>query len=289
MENKLDLNEKKSAALFSVFASGLLTIFKLIVGLLTGSLGILSEALHSILDMVAAIITYFSVRISDKPADEKHNYGHGKVENLSAFSESILLLITSGWVIYEAVTRLICGHLNVEVTIWSYVVVISSIIIDINRSRNLKKVAKKHNSQALEADALHFQTDVWSSCVVLLGLICVNFNIYWADSVSALGVAAIILVVSYRLCKNAIDVLLDKSPDGTKDIITNILDKHDDIKLYHDLKIRTAGADTFVKFDLHVNSLLSFKEAHSLCDRIEDDIKKEIKRCEIYIHIEPND
>lgn len=160
------IKEKKKVALLSVFAAIFLTGFKLVVGVLTGSLGILSEALHSGLDLIAAVITYFSVRISDKPADKEHNYGHGKIENFSALIETILLVITCVWIIYEAVGRLISGKTQIEVTVWSYIVVISSIIIDISRSRALSKVAKKYNSQALEADALHFSTDIWSSAVV---------------------------------------------------------------------------------------------------------------------------
>src|SRR5512138_3285357 len=148
------IKEKKRVALVSVFAAVVLTGFKLIVGVFTGSLGILSEALHSGLDLVAAVITYFSVRISDKPADKDHNYGHGKIENFSAFIETILLLITCAWIIFEAVERLTTGQTHIEVNIWSYVVVVSSIIVDFTRSRALYKVAKKHNSQALEADAL---------------------------------------------------------------------------------------------------------------------------------------
>jgi len=289
MEQKLDTTEKKKAAFLSVIASGALTLFKLIIGLMTGSLGILSEALHSTLDMVAAIITYFSVRVSDKPADYKHNYGHGKVENLSAFAEAMLLGVTSIWIISESLSKLISNDFDVEVTIWSYVVIISSIIIDINRSRMLKKVAKKYNSQALEADSIHFKTDIWSSCVVLVGLILINFNVYWADSVAALGVAFIIILVSYRLAKNAIDVLLDKAPVGVSDIIVDILNSCEDVKLFHDLKVRSSGADTFIKFDLHLNSELTLLEAHSVCDKIENEIKNKIKRSEIYIHIEPND
>ena len=197
------VKEKKKVALISVFAAIFLTGFKLVVGLLTGSLGILSEALHSGLDLVAAVITYFSVRISDKPADKEHNYGHGKIENFSALIETFLLLITSIWIIIEAIKRLVTGQTHIEVSVWSYIVVVSSIIIDITRSRALYKVAKKHNSQALEADALHFSTDIWSSFVVLLGLICANFGLFFADSVAALGVAVIVLVVTYRLGKRA--------------------------------------------------------------------------------------
>lgn len=285
----LDITEKKKAAFLSVIASGALTLFKLIIGLLTGSLGILSEALHSTLDMVAAIITFFSVKVSDKPADNEHNYGHGKVENLSAFAEAIILAITSIWIIYESITKLMTNDFHVQVTIWSYVVILTSIVIDINRSKMLKKVAKKHNSQALEADAIHFKTDIWSSVVVLVGLILINFHIYWADSIAALGVAFIIILVSYRLAKNAIDVLLDKAPSGIREIIISILNSHDEIKLYHSLKTRSSGADTFINVDLHLNSELTILEAHDVCDKIENEITQKIKRSEIYIHIEPND
>ncbi len=281
--------EKRKVAFISVIAAVFLTGFKLVVGLLTGSLGILSEALHSGLDLVAAVITYFSVKISDKPADEEHNYGHGKVENLSAFIETILLLITCVWIIYEAVYRIVTKNLHIEVTIWSYIVVVSSIIIDINRSRMLSKAAKKHNSQALEADALHFSTDIWSSVVVLFGLIGANFGFHLADSIAAIAVALIVLVVSYRLGRRAIDVLLDSAPKESKNIVNQVLEKHPDVKKFHQVKIRTSGADTFIKFNIHVDPLISLKETHELCDKIEQDIKAQIPRSEIFIHAEPED
>ncbi|HEX3007611.1 MAG TPA: cation diffusion facilitator family transporter, partial [Bacteroidales bacterium] len=144
-------NEKSRVAFISVIAAVFLTGFKLLIGILTGSLGLLSEALHSGLDLIASMITYYSVKISDRPADKDHNFGHGKVENFSAFLETILLLITCGWIIYEALDRLISGNTHIEVSIWSYVVVIISILVDVTRSRALYKVARKYNSQALEA------------------------------------------------------------------------------------------------------------------------------------------
>jgi cation diffusion facilitator family transporter len=281
--------EKLSVALLSVFAAVFLTGFKLIVGLMTGSLGILSEALHSGLDLVAAVITYFSVRISDKPADKQHNYGHGKIENFSAFIETILLVITCIWIVYEASNRLISGKTHIEVGAWSYIVVVSSIIIDISRSRALSRVAKKYNSQALEADALHFSTDIWSSAVVLLGLICANFGYYFADSVAALGVATIVLFVSYQLGKRSIDVLLDKAPKGTVDLVKKTLSEFLEVKKFHSLKIRTSGADTFVKVNVHLDPDLSLREVHEICDKIENEIGSRIKRSEVYIHAEPED
>lgn len=283
------VKEKKKVAIISIFAAVFLTGFKLVIGFLTGSLGILSEALHSGLDLIAAIITYFSVRVSDKPPDREHHYGHGKIENFSAFIETILLVITCVWIIYEAINRLVTGNTHIEVNIWSYVVVISSIIVDISRSRALYRVAKKYNSQALEADALHFSSDVWSSAVVLLGLVCANFGLFFADSVAALLVALIVLYVSYKLGKKAIDVLLDKAPVGTKGKVESILNSYSEVMLFHDLKIRTAGAYTFIKFNIHLNPASNLLDVHELCDTIENDLKAKIPGCEIYIHAEPQE
>lgn len=281
--------EKNTVAFWSVIAAVILTSFKLVVGLLTGSLGILSEALHSALDFVAAVITWFAVRLSDKPADNHHHYGHGKVENLSALIETFLLLITCVWIINEAVSRLLSGEMIIEVNIWSYIVVITSIIIDISRSRALMKVAKKHNSQALEADALHFSTDIWSSSVVLLGLICANFGIFIADSIAALMVAVIVIYVSYKLGRQSINVLLDRVPDDTYQKIVLILDGLTNIERYHDLRVRAAGAEIFVELNIHVSSNLNLTQSHDVATMIEDKIKNDILRCHVHVHIEPEE
>lgn len=293
------IQEKKDVALNSVFAAIFLTGSKLVIGLLTNSLGILSEALHSALDLVAAIITYFSVRVSDKPADKEHNYGHGKVENLSALIETILLLVTCVWIIYEATHRIILGvglELNAIQTVFSFIVVITSILIDVWRSKKLYKVAKKHNSQALEADALHFSTDIWSSAVVLLGLVCVKIYewtqlpiLKFADSIAALLVAIIVLRVSYQLGRKAIDVLLDKSPVDAKQTVRDILKSHPEVKKYHSFKARTAGADTFIKVNVHFDPDLSLREVHEVCDKIESEIQLRVARSEVYIHAEPEE
>ena len=171
INNKHVAKEKFRVALSSVIAAVFLTGTKLVVGIYTGSLGILSEAAHSALDLGAALMTLFAVRISDRPADDEHHYGHGKIEGISAFIEVILLLITCSWIIYEAAHRIINKNIEIEVTAYAFGVIILSIIVDISRSRALSKVAKRTNSQALEADALHFSSDIWSSVVVLVGLV----------------------------------------------------------------------------------------------------------------------
>jgi cation diffusion facilitator family transporter len=282
-------NEKNKVALSSMIAAIFITTFKLIIGLLTGSLGILSEALHSALDLVAAFITWIAVRISDKPADKEHNFGHGKIENLSALVETALLLVTCIWIIYEAVHRLVTGSTHIQVTVWSYIVVISSIIVDFSRSRALKRVAKKYNSQALEADALHFSTDIWSSTVVLIGLICAQFGIFVADSIAALVVAVIVIFVSYNLGKRAISALLDTAPkDMTKEIIA-FLEKHPEVKYFHDLKIRTSGADTLVEIIVHLNQNLNLVKSHEITENLEESILSIIKKGQVFIHAEPHD
>ncbi len=282
------VNEKKRVALLSMIAAIFLTAFKLIVGMLTGSLGILSEALHSALDLVAAGITWIAVKLSDKPADDDHHFGHGKIENLSALIETILLFITCIWIVYEAIHRLSTNTFEMSVTVWSYVVVIFSIVIDISRSRALKKVAKKYNSQALEADALHFSTDIWSSAVVLLGLICAQFGIFVADSIAALIVAIIVIYVSYNLGKRSINELLDRAPKELTIKINKFLNEEEDVKYFHDLKLRNSGADTFVEVIVHLNQELNLIKSHEITDRIESAIMTIIKRGKVIIHAEPH-
>jgi len=282
-------NEKKQVAGVSVFAAIFLTGFKLLIGIITGSLGLLSEALHSGLDLIAAMITYFSVSVSDRPPDRKHNYGHGKIENMSAFLETILLLITCSWIIYEAIHRLLTGETEIKVNTWSYVVVVVSILIDFSRSRALSRVARKYNSQALEADALHFSTDIWSSSVVLLGLIGANFGYFFADAVAALVVAVIVIWVCYRLGKRSIDVLLDRTPEKISKVIEEILCNTACLTYFHSLSIRSAGADTFVSVNIHVKRDYTCQEAHSICDIIEAEITKKVERCHVMIHVEPDD
>jgi len=285
-------DEKFKVTLLSVFAALFLTAIKFIVGISTNSLGILSEALHSGLDLVAALITFFAVRIADKPADKQHNFGHGKVENFSALIEAILLLATCGWIIHEAILRLTGHGEEVTVTVWSYIVVILAIIVDLWRAGALKRVAKKYNNQAIEADALHFSTDILSSVVVLIGLIFAQIGgkFIIADSIAGLIVAVIVIIVSIQLAKRAIDSLLDAAPPAITKTALEILDSNSEILGYHDLKIRSSGEGYFIMVSLHLKSELTLKQAHDISDRVERQIKEAIKfPATVDIHIEPED
>jgi len=247
--------EKRIVAATSVVAAVFLTVGKVIVGYLTGSLGILAEAAHSALDLAAAIITLFAVRVSDLPADESHPYGHGKVENLSALAETLLLLLTCAWVIYEALNRLFFVTVEVDPSLWAFLVMGFSIVIDFSRSRALARVAKKYKSQALEADALHFSTDIWSSAVVIVGLALVRFGQYRggdksfferADAIAALIVAGIVIYVSLRLGRRAIDELLDRAPEGLAEQVARSVGEINGIQRVSQTRVRDVGNRVFV-------------------------------------------
>lgn len=286
--NQVEAKEKRNVALSSVIAAIFLTIMKLVVGVSTGSLGILSEALHSGLDLIAAIMTLFAVKIADIPADSDHNYGHGKVENISALAETLLLLLTCFWIIYEALSRLIEGNTHVIVNQWSFIVIIVSILVDITRSRALMKAAKKYKSQALEADAMHFSTDILSSFVVLCGLVGTYFHYYFLDAIAGLAVAIIVIHISYKLGKKSIDDLMDRtSPELLVEVasyaksIPQILD-------VHDIRARNSGSLLLVELNIHVNPRITIKEAHDIAHNYENIIKSNIEKCHVHVHIEPH-
>ncbi len=291
--------EKGRAALSSVFAAVVLTSLKLVVGLLTGSLGILAEALHSALDLVAAALTFVAVRLSGQPPDFEHRYGHGRVENLSAFVEAGLLLVTAAWVSYESVRRLFFAEVHVEASIWAFLVMGLSILIDFGRSRHLGRMAKKHNSQALAADALHFRTDIWSSAVVLLGLVVIKLGDWansdlggWlpkADALAALGVAAIIVFVTSRLLRETVDDLLDRAPGETSDLIVEAVERVPGVVNCRRVRLRRAGNRVFADVVIAVARTATFAEEHEISEAVEQAITDALGRDEadVVVHSEP--
>ena len=289
-------HEKQSAALTSVIAAVGLTGFKIIVGFATGSLGILAEAAHSGLDLIAAMMTFLAVRISGKPPDPNHLYGHGKVENLSALFETFLLLVTCFWIIYEATHRLFFHTVDLKVTFWSFAVMITSIVVDISRSRVLYRAARKYNSQALEADALHFSTDIWSSGVVILGLFFVKLSewvpsltfLRQGDSVAALMVGLIVVYVSVRLGIRTVQALLDVAPSGIEKKIISAVEVLPGVTDCHNVRVRYSGSQFFVDIHVLVDGNQTLKEAHSLTEEIERVIQKFIPNADVTVHPEPS-
>jgi cation diffusion facilitator family transporter len=288
-------NEKQNVALSSVVAAVFLTAIKIIVGIFTGSLGVLSEAAHSTLDLGAAVVTLFAVRLSDKPADQDHHYGHGKIESFSALIEALLLLATCAWIIYEAVEKLFFRKpLVVSGTFWGIAIMVLSIIINVSRARALKKAADKYGSQALEADALHFSSDVWSSIVVIGGLICVWLGDYfkisvlnYGDPVAALGVSFLVIIVSVQLGKRTIDVLLDTAPKG---MVSNILHEVNSVKGVLDvsgIRARPSGAKIFIDLNIGISRNESHRVVHSIVDEVREKIQARIPESDIVISTYP--
>ncbi len=289
-------HEKRSVALSSVLAAIGLTLFKIVVGLTTGSLGILAEAAHSGLDLMAAVMTFLAVRFSGKPADRNHLYGHGKVENLSALFETLLLLVTCFWILYEASHRLLYHAVALKVTFWSFAVMITSIVVDLSRSRALSRTAKRYNSQALEADALHFSTDIWSSAVVILGLVLVKVSewvprlafLHQADSVAAILVGLIVVYVSGRLGWRTVQALLDVAPSGLEKKIISAVELLPGVTDCHNVRVRYSGPQLFVDIHVLVDGNQTLMEAHNLTEEIERVIQGLVPNADVTVHPEPN-
>ncbi|MGQ9501740.1 MAG: cation diffusion facilitator family transporter [Anaerolineae bacterium] len=287
-------HEKRRVALSSVVAAVFLTLMKLTVGLMTGSLGILAEAAHSALDLVAAGITFLAVRVSDRPADREHTYGHGKVENLSALFETLLLLGTCAWIIYEAVQRLLFGHHEIELSWWAFAVMGVSIVVDLSRSRALSRAAHKYHSQALEADALHFSTDVYSSLVVILGLTLV-WGAQWlelpwlrhADAVAAIGVAGIVIFVSWQLAQRAVESLVDGIPRGLYDQVMEVVDSVPGVLRVERMRLRRSGPETFADVTVQVGREVGLEAAHAIATAAEEAVRGVLPHSDVVVHIEP--
>src|SRR2546427_10885603 len=286
--------EKRAVAGSSVLAAMAITLLKIVVAVSTGSLGILSEAAHSGLDLIAAIITFFSVRVSDLPADADHQYGHGKVENFSAFMETGLLLLTCVWIVYEAVRRIFYHHVEIEPSIAAFIVMFLSMCVDYWRSRALAKIAVKYDSQALEADALHFSTDIWSSGVVALGLFLVligrNYRIDWlrdADPIAALFVAGVVVYVSWRLARKTIDALLDAAPTGVRNRIIDAVSKVEGVLEIDRVRIRRAGNRYFADLSVGLARNVTFQRSEQVADAVTTSVHRILPDSDVMVHSSP--
>ncbi len=282
--------EKRAVAGNSVLAALLITGGKIVVGLTTGSLGILSEAAHSGLDLIAALITFFSVSVSDKPADAEHQYGHGKVENFSAFVETGLLLLTCAWVIYEAVLRLFYRRVEVEPSLAAFAVMLVSMVVDWWRSRALSRIATKYDSQALEADALHFSTDIWSAGVVVLGLVLVLvgrlYRIDWlrdADPIAALFVAGVVISVSWRLARRTMDALLDAAPAGVRSQIQDAVLRVDGVLELDRVRIRRAGNRYFADLAVALARTVTFQRSEQLAAAVTNAVHRVLPDADVTV------
>jgi cation diffusion facilitator family transporter len=282
------MNAKVSIARLSIVSNTLLILMKLAVGIISGSVSILSEAIHSSMDLIAAIIAFFSVRVSDNPPDTRHPYGHGKIENISGVIESLLIFIAAVWIIVEAVKKLLGEKIELDSIALGSIVMIISAFVNIYVSRKLYKVARATNSVALEADALHLKTDVYTSLGVAVGLgLILITRINWLDPVIAILVALFIIEEAYQLMSKAFTPLLDTAWSTTEIEELELRLKGLDVS-YHNLRTRVAGNYRFVDIHIQIPADVSVGKAHKYCDKIENDLTKVYENLTVTIHVEPS-
>ncbi|HEX4156103.1 MAG TPA: cation-efflux pump [Acidobacteriaceae bacterium] len=290
---------KQSAALTSVVAAAAITLLKLLTGLLSGSLGMLSEAAHSGIDLIAAFLTLTSVRISDRPADEEHAFGHGKIENLSAGVETVLMIGSCVWIATEATLRILHpSRLTLRFSIWPFIVLLLSIVVDTARSLGLRRVARQHRSEALAADAVHFGTDIWASVAVILGLLASYAGQHWhiprlryADPIAALAVAAVILRVTWKLARRTLDSLLDATPPEVRNQIHNDLPRDllaiPDVLSVQRLRVRRSGSYYFVDLTLGLPRVLTFQKSEQVTNNATEAVQRRLPGADVVVKTVP--
>ncbi|MEP7146271.1 MAG: cation diffusion facilitator family transporter [bacterium] len=289
-ENTGSISQKKiKVALHSLYAAIIITFIKILAAYFSGSLGVLSEVFNSAIDIFVCIVTIISIKYSSRPPDEDHNYGHEKVESFSALFQVLVLFITSSYIIYEAINRLFVNKdTEVKISIWIFIALLISMAVDFYRARILKKVANETRSNALEADALHFSTDILSSGVVIIGLVLVYFNISKiADTIAALVVTCVIIFLGYKLSKKAVDSLMDRVPAGLYEKVkyeTLLLKGVEEIK---SVRIRSSGSKIYIDMTILISRLVPFSKAHDIMDGVERKLNQLIENADVVIHSEP--
>jgi len=281
------MNAKVSIARLSIVSNTLLILMKLAAGLLSGSVSILSEVIHSSMDLIAAVVAYFSVRVSDNPPDSRHPYGHGKIENISGVIEALLIFIASGWIIFEASRKLFGGNIELDSIALASIVMLISALVNIFVSQKLYKVARATNSVALEADAFHLKTDVYTSLGVAVGLVLILVtDITWLDPVIAILVALFIVKEAYHLLTKAFTPLLDTAWSNNE--IKELEQTLNKLEVsYHDLRTRVAGNYRFIDIHIQIPGDVSVINAHKYCDKIENELTRIYEHLTVTIHVEP--
>lgn len=297
MKNK-NVNSKKNnsgqkklrAASFSIVANTFLILLKSFVAIISGSIALLAELAHSVFDLLASLLAYTGIKKAEEPADKTHHYGHEKFENLSSLAQTALIAIASFFIIYEAVARLFAPK-NVEAIELGLVIMVVTVLVDYFVSRYLHRTSKEHSSSALEADAYHFTTDLWSAIAVIIGLGFVLLGYPIFDSIAAIAVALLMLYISFKLGRNAINVLIDRSPsEEMMKKIEEIVKKTNGITNFHNLRARQAGHRIFIELNIHVASKTSIERAHAIAHDVEKRLMSEMPEIkDVVTHTEPEE
>lgn len=289
MSNKKN-RMKEQTAWLSVISNTLLVFLKLIVGFYTGAVSIISEAAHSAVDLLAALIAFFAVRTSSKPPDDNHAYGHGKYENLSAAAEALLIVGAAIWIVYESVGKFNSTEKPAALE-YGIVIMLLSVVVNYFVSEKLLKVSRETHSQALEADALHLRADIWTSVGVLVGLAIIKITgLYWLDPAIAILVAVVIFKAGIEMTQKSVSELTDTSlPEEEETIIKDILNKNPDVITFHRLRTRRSGGYRLIDVHVILNKNMHLDKAHEISDLLENEIEGKLGLCDVVIHLEPCD
>lgn len=291
MGKKFTLNKRSKTALLSVMSNTILIILKITAGLLSGSVSIISEAIHSAMDLVASLIAFLSVTSSTKPADEEHPYGHGKIEHISGALEGLLIFVAAGLIIYEAVKKIL-EPVAIEQEYIAIGVMVAAAVVNFFVSKKLYKTAKEEDSMALEADALHLKTDIYTSLGVGIGILLIKITgLLVLDSVVAIMVACLIFKEAWQLCKKAYEYLIDvRLPDSEEREIREIIESHSsEFVSYHKLKTRKSGSMRHIDFHIVLNSQKTVKEAHDIIGELKKEIGIKYVGARVSVHIDPDE
>ncbi len=293
-----DDRRKRKVALLSVTSNSSLVVVKLAVGLLIGSVSVLSEAIHSAVDLLAAVIAFLAVRTSSRPADEAHPFGHGKVENISGVVEALLIFAAAGWIVFESVRKLLEPH-PLETPGWGVAVMLGSAAVNLFVSRRLFTVGRETDSVALQADGWHLRTDVYTSAGVSLGLALIvlggwlfpGVSLVWLDPVAAILVALLIVRAAYGLTVEAARDLLDTSLPAEEEqlIRERVRAFGPQVRGFHLLRTRKSGSHRFVQFHLLVRAEMTVEASHAIAEALSDDIEARLANSFVTVHVEPCD
>lgn len=281
---------KQQTARLSVISNTLLVVFKLAVGILTGAVSIISEAAHSAVDLLAALIAFYAVKKSGEPPDDNHDYGHGKFENLSGAAEALLIVLAAVWIVYEAVEKLKSSS-TPEFIEYGIAIMVISIVVNYWVSNRLIQVAEKTGSHALEADGMHLRADIWTSAGVLAGLGIIKLTgMAWIDPAIAIVVAGIVFKAGYGMTKKSLYELTDISlPPEEEQLIVDILNAHCEVISFHQLRTRRSGSYRMIDMHVILDKNMHLDKAHAVCDQIEEEIRNKLGLCDVIVHLEPSE
>jgi cation diffusion facilitator family transporter len=280
-------DERQRATILGVVAASFLTGIKLLAGILSNSLAVLAEAAHSALDLASAAAGFYAIRVSIRPADSEHHYGHGKADTLGGLFAALLLLVTCGWIMYEGIGRLLLGSVVLDITLLTFVVIVISVAVDAERTIVFRRIGKKTKSPTIQGESLHFASDITSSSAVLAGLFLITLGYQVIDAFLAMGIALYFAYTSVHLIVVRTGDLLDRAPTGLRAAIQEIADSVKGVESSGNIRVRRSGSHLFVDMTVNVDQRIPLVASHTIASKVENAVKRKFKEADVLVHVNP--